>query len=132
MLRYRDLKIQQKLLVSFAIILTVVLVLAVTNFAANTRIHSLSKSLEENEYLAYKDGSSLLDDFTKLSDTLTEAIGFSDTGKLDKAKEISQRFSATLDHLKKVTPGDSSEIEYFESQHGKKSVEGRHNRFNHG
>jgi methyl-accepting chemotaxis protein len=117
MLKYRNLQIQHKLIASFAAILAVVLVLAVLNYTANTRIHALSKSLEENAYMAYKDGSSLLDDFTKLSDALTDAIGFSDSGKLQKAAEIGQRFSATLTHLKKVAPNDANEIAFFESQY---------------
>ncbi|MBN1571525.1 MAG: HAMP domain-containing protein [Acidobacteria bacterium] len=117
MLKYRNMQIQQKLIASFAAILAVVLVLAVLNYTANTRIHGLSKNLEENAYMAYKDGSSLLDDFTKLSDTLTEAIGFSDTGKLQKASEIGQRFTTTLAHLKKVASDDATEISFFESQY---------------
>jgi methyl-accepting chemotaxis protein len=117
MLKFRNLQIQHKLIASFALILVVVLVLAVSNLVANFGIRSLSTSLENNAYLAYKDGSSLMDDFTKLSDTLTEAIGFSDTGKLQKASEIAQRFSATLDHLKKIAVDDSAEIAFFESQY---------------
>jgi methyl-accepting chemotaxis protein len=117
MLKYGNLQIQHKLIASFAAILAVVLVLAISNYTANTRIHTLSKNLEENAYLAYKDGSSLVDDFTKLSDTLTEAIGFSDTGKLQKASEIGQRFATTLGHLKKVASSDASDIAFFESQY---------------
>jgi methyl-accepting chemotaxis protein len=117
MLTYRNLKIQHKLIASFAAILLVVLVLAVCNYTASTRIHSLSKSLEENAYMAYKDGTSLVDDFTKLSDTLTEAIGFSDSSKLQKANEIGQRFTTTLEHLKKVASTDATEIAFFESQY---------------
>ncbi len=116
MLKYRNLQIQHKLLASFAIILAVVLVLAISNYAANTRIHALSKSLEENAYMAYKDGSSLLEDFTRLSDTLTEAISFSDSSKLKAANETSERFAVTLEHLRKVAPDDSKEIAFFESQ----------------
>lgn len=117
MLKYHNLKIQDKLIASFAVILLVVLVLAISNYMANTRIHTLSKSVEENAYMAYKDGSSLMDDFTKLSDTLTEAIGFSDSSKLKKAEEIGKSFSTTLDHLKTVAPGDAKDIEYFGTQY---------------
>jgi methyl-accepting chemotaxis protein len=117
MLKYHNMKIQQKLIASFAAILAVVLVLAIANYTANTRIHTLSKSVEENAYMAYKDGSSLMEDFTKLSDTLTEAIGFSDSSKLQKAGEIGQSFTTTLEHLKKVAPGDSQDIAYFESKY---------------
>lgn len=117
MLIYRNLQIQHKLIASFAAILAVVLVLAASSFIANTRIHTLSKSLEENAYMAYKDGSSLLDDFTKLSDAFTEAIGFSDLGKLQKAAEIGRRFTATLAHLKKVAANDSNEMAFFESEY---------------
>jgi CHASE3 domain sensor protein len=84
MLKYRNMQIQHKLIASFGIILAVVLVLAISNYTASTRIHSLSKSLEENAYMAYKDGASLLDDFTKVSDTLTDAIGFADSSKLQR------------------------------------------------
>jgi hypothetical protein len=75
MSKYRNLQIQHKLIASFAAILAVVLVLAIANYIANSRTHSLSKSLRDNAYMAYKDGSSLMDDFTKLSDALTEAEG---------------------------------------------------------
>jgi len=104
MLKYRNMQIQHKLIASFAAILAVVLVLAVSNYTANTRIHSLSQSLEENAYMAYKDGSSLMENFTKVSDTLTEAIGFSDSSKLQKAAEFGERFTKILEHLKKVAP----------------------------
>ena len=67
MLKYRNLQIQHKLIASFAVILAVVLVLAVSNYVANSRIGSLSTSLEENAYMAYKDGSSLVDVLTGLS-----------------------------------------------------------------
>jgi hypothetical protein len=117
MLKYRNLQIQHKLIAGFAAILAVVLVLGVLNYTANTRIHALSKSLEENAYMAYKDGSSLVDDFAKMSDTLTEAIGFSDTSKLQKAADIGQQFEETLEHLKSVAPNDAAEINYFQSQY---------------
>jgi len=117
MLKYRNLQIQHKLIAGFAAILAVVLVLAVLNYTANTRIHALSKTLEENAYMAYKDGSSLVDDFAKMSDTLTEAIGFSDTSKLQKAADIGQQFEETLEHLKSVAPNDAAEINYFQSQY---------------
>jgi methyl-accepting chemotaxis protein len=117
MLKYRNMQIQHKLIASFAAILAVVLVLAVSNYTANTRIHSLSQSLEENAYMAYKDGSSLMENFTKVSDTLTEAIGFSDSSKLQKAAEFGERFTKILEHLKKVAPNDAAEIAYFESQY---------------
>jgi methyl-accepting chemotaxis protein len=117
MLKYRNMQIQHKLIASFGIILAVVLVLAISNYTASTRIHSLSKSLEENAYMAYKDGAALLDDFTKVNDTLSEAISFSDTTKLQKAAEIGNKFSITLEHLKKVAGSDSTEIAYFESQY---------------
>ena len=99
MLNYRNLQIQQKLIASFAVILVVVLVLAVSNYVANSRIGSLSNSLEEHAYMAYKDGSSLVESFTKLSEALTEAIGFSDSSKLEKAEEIAADFESTLQHL---------------------------------
>lgn len=114
---YQNLQIQQKLIASFAAIILVVSVLAVSNYAANSRIHSLSMSLEESSYKAYKDGSLLVEDFTKLSDSLTEAIGFSDSNKLHKAEEIATRFASTLDHLKAAAPGDSMEIETIRSQY---------------
>lgn len=117
MLKYRNLQIQHKLIAGFAVILAVVLVLAVLNYTANTRIHALSKSLEESAYMAYKDGSSLVDDFAKMSDTLTEAIGFSDQGKVQKAADIGLQFEDTIAHLRKVAPGDSSEIDYFKTQY---------------
>jgi len=117
MLKYRNLQIQHKLIAGFGIILAVVLVMAVSNYVANTRIHSLSTSLEENAYVAYKDGSSLIEDFTKISDALTEAIGFSDSGKLQKASELGAQFTRTLQHLKTVSVNDSSDIAYFESQY---------------
>jgi methyl-accepting chemotaxis protein len=117
MLKYRNMQIQQKLIASFAVILAVVLVLAVTNYIANSRIGSLSKSLEENAYLAYKDGSSLQENFSKLSDSLTEAIGFSDSSKLQKAEEIAQGSASTLNHLKKVAPNDASEIVEMEAKY---------------
>ncbi len=125
MLIYRNLKIQHKLIASFAAILAVVLVLAISNYTANTRIHSLSTALEENSYKAYKDGSSLLADFTKISDTLTEAIGFMDSGKLQKADELGKEFAATLQHLKKVAPNDLTEISFFESQYAAYLAAGR-------
>ena len=92
MLKYRNLQIQHKLIASFAVILVVVLVLAVSNYIANSRIGSLSNSLEENAYMAYKDGSSLVECFTKLSEALTDAITFSDSSKLDKAEERATEF----------------------------------------
>jgi methyl-accepting chemotaxis protein len=125
MLKYRNLQIQHKLIASFAAILAVVLVLAVLNYAANTRIHALSKSLEEKSYIAYKDGSALTDAFTKVSDALTEAISFSDTGKLGKAAEIGTEFVAILDHLKKIAPDDNKEIAYFENQYNKYFTTGK-------
>jgi methyl-accepting chemotaxis protein len=117
MLNYRNMLIQQKLIASFAVILAIVLVLAVSNYLANNRIHSLSTSLEQNAYMAYKDGSVLVDSFTKLSDALTEAIGFSDSSKLVKATEISQKFAETLEHLKKVAPDDAPEINTIQHQY---------------
>lgn len=117
MLKYRDMQIQHKLIASFAAIVAVVLVLAVSNYYANSHIQLLSKSLEENAYMAYKDGSFLLDTFSKVSDTLTEAIGFSDSTKLQKAQEMSKEFTATLDHLKKVAGNDNKEIQEIESQY---------------
>jgi methyl-accepting chemotaxis protein len=119
MLTYRNLQIQQKLMVSFAAILAVVLVLAILNYTANTRIHTLSQSLEENAYMAYKDGTTLIDEFTSISDTLTEAIGFSDSSKLQRAEEIAQNFHQTLEHLKTVVPGDRDELSFFESHFNK-------------
>ncbi len=59
MLMYRNMQIQHKLIASFGIILAVVMVLAVSLYTANTNIHSLSKSLGENVYMAYKDGAAL-------------------------------------------------------------------------
>lgn len=117
MLKYRNLQIQHKLFASFAAILAVVLVLAASNYLANTRIHSLSTSLEENAYMAYKDGSVLVETFSKLSEALTEAIGFSDSSKLQKAEEIGQEFVKTLQHLKEVAPDDAQDIAHFESQY---------------
>jgi methyl-accepting chemotaxis protein len=117
MLKYRNLQIQHKLIASFAAILVIVLVMAVLNYAANTRIHGLSKSLEEKSYIAYKDGSALTDAFTKVSDTLTEAISFSDTGKLEKASETGKEFISILGHLKKIAPDDDKDIAYFENQY---------------
>jgi methyl-accepting chemotaxis protein len=116
-MKYRNMQIQHKLIAGFAAIVLVVLVLAVSNYYANTRVRLLSKSLEENAYMAYKDGSSLLDTFSKVSDTLTEAIGFSDSTKLQKAQELSKDFMSTLDHLKKVSGEDSREIQEIESQY---------------
>jgi methyl-accepting chemotaxis protein len=117
MLKYRNLQIQHKLIASFAVILAVVLVLAVSNYVANSRIGSLSTSLEENAYMAYKDGSSLVDTFTKLSESLTEAISFSDSSKLEKASEIATGFETTLSHLKKVAVDDSQAIVEIESKY---------------
>jgi methyl-accepting chemotaxis protein len=117
MLKYRNMQIQHKLIASFAAILAVVLVLAVSNYYANSHVRLLSKGLEENAYMAYKDGSFLVDNFSKVSDALTEAIGFSDTSKLQKAEEISQRFLSTLGHLKKVAGSDSNEIGEIESRY---------------
>ena len=116
-MRYRNMQIQHKLIASFAAIVAVVLVLAVSNYYANSHIRLLSKSLEENAYMAYKDGSSLLDSFSKVSDTLTEAISFSDSSKLQKAQELSKDFTSTLDHLKKVAVKDNGEIQEIESQY---------------
>jgi methyl-accepting chemotaxis protein len=116
MLKYHNLKIQHKLFASFATILAIVLVLAVAVYTAMIRMHTLSKSLKDSAYMAYQDGSSLMEEFTKLSDTMTEAIGFSDSNKLQKAGEFAQKFAATLEHLRKVSPEDSKEIAYFETQ----------------
>jgi methyl-accepting chemotaxis protein len=114
---YRNLQIQQKIIASFAVILAVVLILAICNITNLTRISSISKELKENEYLAYKDGSSLQENFSKLSDSLTEAIGFSDTGKLQRAEELAKTSAATMSHLKKVAAGDSAEISEIEAQY---------------
>jgi methyl-accepting chemotaxis protein len=119
MLNYRNLQIQHKLIASFAVILVVVLVLAVSNYVANSRIGSLSDSLEKNAYMAYKDGASLVESFTKLSEALTEAIGFSDSSKLEKAAELAGEFDSTLQHLKTVAPSDAQEIEGVESDYKK-------------
>jgi methyl-accepting chemotaxis protein len=117
MLKFRNMQIQQKLIASFAVILAVVLVLAVSNYIGNTRVRLLSKSLGENAYLAYKDGSSLQENFSKLSDSMTEAIGFSDSSKLQKAEEIAQGSASTLNHLKTVAANDSAEIMDIEAQY---------------
>lgn len=125
MLKYRNLQIQQKLIAGFAVILAVVLVLAVSNYIANSRIGSLSKSLEEQAYIAYKDGSSLVDSYTKLSEALTEAIGFSDSTKLEKAEKIAANFNFRLQHLKTVAVDDAREIEEIESDYKKYFSTGR-------
>ncbi len=117
MLRYRNLQIQHKLLASFALILAVVLISAVSNYVANNHIRLLSQSLENNAYLAYKDGSSLMDNFSKLSDSLTDAIGFSDYGKLKKAEAIANGSTDILNHLKKVSAQDTDEIVQIESSY---------------
>jgi methyl-accepting chemotaxis protein len=125
MLKYRNLQIQHKLIASFAFILAVVLVLAVSNYVANSRIGSLSDSLEKNAYMAYKDGSFLVENFTKLSEALTEAIGFSDSSKLQKAEEIAEGFETTLKHLKVAAVNDSQEITEIESQYKQYFTTGR-------
>ncbi len=125
MLKYRNLQIQQKLMVGFAVILAVVLILAVSNYVANSRIGFLSRSLEEQAYLAYKDGSSLVDSFTKLSEALTEAIAFSDSTKLEKAEKIAANFNFRLQHLKGVAVDDAREIEEIESDYIKYFSAGR-------
>jgi methyl-accepting chemotaxis protein len=117
MLRYRNLQIQHKLFASFAVILAVVLILAVSNYIGNSRVRLLSRSLEENTYLAYKDGSSLTDNFSKLSDSLTDAIGFCDSGKLRKAEAIASGSADILNHLKKVAAQDKDEILQIESDY---------------
>ncbi|MBN2321217.1 MAG: HAMP domain-containing protein [Acidobacteria bacterium] len=125
MLNYRNLQIQHKLIASFAVILVVVLVLAVSNYVANSRIGSLSNSLEEHAYMAYKDGASLVESFTNLSEALTEAIGFSDSSKLEKAEEIATDFESTLQHLKTVAPDDAAEIDKIESDYKKYFATGK-------
>lgn len=125
MLNYRNLQIQHKLIASFAVILVVVLVLAVSNYVANSRIGSLSNSLEEHAYMAYKDGASLVESFTNLSEALTEAIGFSDSSKLEKAEDISAVFESTLQHLKTVAPDDHQVIAIIESGYKKYFASGR-------
>lgn len=125
MLKYGNMQIQHTLIASFGAILAMVLGLAIYNCTASARIHALSKSLEENAYMAYKDGASLRDEFRQLSDALTEAIGFSDSGKLQKAGAISQRFTATLEHLKKVAVDDSAEIAYIETAYRRYYAQGQ-------
>jgi methyl-accepting chemotaxis protein len=124
MLKYGNMQIQHKLIAGFGAILAMVLCLAIYNCTASARIHTLSKSLEENAYMAYQDGASLSDDFRQLSDALTEAIGFSDSGKLQKARAIGERFTATLEHLKKVAVDDSAEIAYIETAYNNYYAQG--------
>jgi methyl-accepting chemotaxis protein len=115
MLKYGNMQIQHKLIASFGAILAIVSGLAIYTCTASARIHALSKSLEDNAYMAYKDGASLMDDFRQLSAALTEAIGSPDSGKLQKAGAIGQRFAATLEHLKRLAVHDSDEISYIET-----------------
>jgi methyl-accepting chemotaxis protein len=119
MLKYRNMQIQHKLIASFAVIVAVVLILAVSSYYANSHIQLLSKSLEENAYMAYKDGSFLLDNFSKVSDALTEAIGFADSNKLQKAEDLSKESRPKLEHLKKMAGKDDREIQDIESQYAK-------------
>jgi methyl-accepting chemotaxis protein len=110
MRKYKDLRIQHKLFLSFAAILGAVLVLAVSSYIVGNRIRLLSTSLEQNAYLAFRDGSSLMEDFSALSESFSDAVGSSGLAKVRNWEEIFKKSSFTLEHLKRVAQDDSSEI----------------------
>jgi methyl-accepting chemotaxis protein len=119
---FGNLKIQQKILGSFAFILAPFLVLSIYSYLAGGQTRTLAQQLQEGTYLAYKEGAKLEEEFAKMSSLFNEGIGFVEEGRLTKAKESVARFSESLGRLRSLATQDETQIrnidDRFASYHG--------------
>jgi len=119
---FGNLKIQQKILGSFAFILAPFLVLSIYSYLAGGQTRTLAQQLQEGTYLAYKEGAKLEEEFGKMSSLFNEGIGFVEEGRLTKAKASVARFSESLGRLRSLATQDEKQIrnidDRFASYHG--------------
>jgi methyl-accepting chemotaxis protein len=107
---FADLKIQHKILGSFVLILAPFLALSIYSYLAGGQTRALAQQLQEGTYLAYKEGAKLEEEFGKMSNLFSEAIGFAEEGRLIKAKESAARFSESLGRLRVIATQDETQI----------------------
>lgn len=107
---FGSLKIQHKILASFAIILAPFMGLSIYSYLASGQTRSLAQRLQEEAYLTYKEGAKLQEEFAKMSVLFNEAIGFVEESRLAKAKESVTRFSEGVTRLKGLAKDDTREI----------------------
>lgn len=115
MINFKNLKMQQKLPAAFGLILLTFLIHSIYSWVEGNNLTISATQIQESDYLTFKDGLALEEDFSRLIKLYADAISFGDDAKLDKGAEIESDMKEKIDHLKKYDQRDSQKVAEIES-----------------
>ncbi|OHB69554.1 MAG: hypothetical protein A2W23_04055 [Planctomycetes bacterium RBG_16_43_13] len=98
------LQIKQKIFICFCIISLLFVCTAVFSFVSSRNVRNQSVELRNNSFIALQHAQILTSEFNAIGDHFSNAWTFSDAGILLKSNENVDRFTASINELRKRAP----------------------------